>query len=167
MNAKKTPIEDGRAYWFLDALVIVHSRYSESGLCFLETLSSPGPGAPLHVHPDQEEGFYVVDGSLRVYVGSEVIDLAPGQFALAPRGIPHTFEVTSEGPTRDLSWINGPFDEFLEAVAVPAKELRLPRPEDLPAEEGDPEEFARLAAAVGVTVLGPPGMLPTELPEYA
>lgn len=169
MMANESAIADGRAWWFFDALVIVHAGYEETGgsVTFMETLSPGRPGdfSPLHVHREQEEGFRVVEGSLRVYIGADTIELRAGDFVLAPRAVPHTYEVTSENTTH-LSWVRGPFDKFLESVAVPAKELRAPSADEIPSGI-DPAELARKAEEVGVTILGPPGMLPTELPEFA
>jgi mannose-6-phosphate isomerase-like protein (cupin superfamily) len=48
-------------------------------------------GPPLHVHRDQDDTFYVLEGVLTVQVGEEVIDLGPGDFATVPPGVPHTF----------------------------------------------------------------------------
>ncbi|WP_332773336.1 cupin domain-containing protein [Phenylobacterium sp.] len=49
-------------------------------------------GPPLHVHRDQDDTFYVVEGILTVQVGEDVIDLAAGDFASVPLGVPHTFD---------------------------------------------------------------------------
>jgi quercetin dioxygenase-like cupin family protein len=51
-------------------------------------------GPPLHVHDDQDDTFFVLDGVLTVQVGDKVFDLGPGDFASVPPGIPHTFDNT-------------------------------------------------------------------------
>jgi quercetin dioxygenase-like cupin family protein len=49
-------------------------------------------GPPLHVHREQDDTFFVLDGVLTVQVGEELFDLGPGDFASVPPGIPHTFD---------------------------------------------------------------------------
>jgi len=50
----------------------------------------PG-GPPLHIHFNQEEWFYVMEGRVSLIVGGQQLTLDPGQSVLAPRRIPHTF----------------------------------------------------------------------------
>jgi len=50
----------------------------------------PG-GPPLHLHWNQEEFFYVMEGTVAFQVGDRRIELNPGESVLAPRRIPHTF----------------------------------------------------------------------------
>lgn len=49
-------------------------------------------GPPLHVHDVQHDTFLVLDGTLTLQVGDEVVDLGPGDFATVPPGVPHTFD---------------------------------------------------------------------------
>jgi len=49
-------------------------------------------GPPLHVHRDQDDTLYVLEGVLTVQVRDELFDLGPGDFATVPPGIPHTFD---------------------------------------------------------------------------
>jgi quercetin dioxygenase-like cupin family protein len=51
-------------------------------------------GPPLHVHREQDDTFFVLEGVLTVQVGEEVFDLGPGDFASVPPGVPHTFDNT-------------------------------------------------------------------------
>src|SRR5271170_6326852 len=53
-------------------------------------------GPPLHVHHDQDEWFYVMEGSYVFQVGGEKFNLTSGDSILAPRQIPHTLGI----PTR-------------------------------------------------------------------
>ncbi len=52
------------------------------------------PGGPaLRVHLNQEEWFYVVEGSVMLVVGEKKVTLGPGESILAPRRVPHTFSL--------------------------------------------------------------------------
>ena len=50
----------------------------------------PG-GPPLHMHLNQEEWFYVMEGSVAFIVGDKRATLNAGESILAPRRVPHTF----------------------------------------------------------------------------
>src|SRR3954454_3744211 len=113
---------------------------------------------PLHVHESGDEGFYVLEGEVTLWVGDGApVVLAPGEFALAPRGIPHTYRVTGDGNAVMLVTANG-FAGFVREAGEPGA-----RPE-LPVLHGPPdgERLARIAAGHGITLLGPPGMLAAE-----
>jgi uncharacterized cupin superfamily protein len=44
----------------------------------IEVLVPPGLGSPWHVHTDEDEWFYVLEGNLTMYVGDTRVDLAQG-----------------------------------------------------------------------------------------
>ena len=50
----------------------------------------PG-GPPLHLHLNQDEWFYVLEGEVAFQVGEKRAQLKPGESMLAPRRIPHAF----------------------------------------------------------------------------
>jgi|SRR5271156_894930 len=60
------------------------------------------PGGPsLHLHLNQEEWFYVVDGEVAFQVGEQRLHLHAGESVLAPRLVPHTFSsVSATTPSR-------------------------------------------------------------------
>src|SRR3984885_12662637 len=63
------------------------SRQSTGGaLSVFETSIAAGP--PLHVHDQDDECFYVLDGVLAVRCGGEAFDAAAGTFVFFPRGRP-------------------------------------------------------------------------------
>lgn len=120
----------------------------------------PGDQPPLHVHDDEDEGFYVLSGSLTVWVGaSEPITLTAGEYALAPHGLPHTYRAGDEGAVMLVTSTPGRFVAFLREAGEVALAPELPVLEGPP----DAERLGRIAAAHGITLLGPPGMLPLEL----
>src|SRR5215210_1287927 len=110
------------------------------------TAMPPGDMPPLHVHHDEDEGFYVLDGEITLYMPGDQVTLRPGDFRLSPRGVPHTYRV-GDTPARVLvTSLPGGFERFVEDVAA----LKDPTPETLTA----------VAATHDIEILGPPGMLP-------
>ena len=153
-----TTTNETQPLWFLANLAVIHARSEETNGAYgvVEMTGAKGDMPPLHVHRDDDEAFYVLEGRLRVYVGDVVRELGPGDFALAPRGIPHVYEVVSDEPARWLALSNGGFDAFVEEVSVPAEQHSLP-----PTVQGpDPELLREIAARHGIELLGPPGTRP-------
>jgi mannose-6-phosphate isomerase-like protein (cupin superfamily) len=57
------------------------------------------PGGPsLHLHWNQEEWFYVMEGEVAFQVGERRLTLHAGESVLAPRQVPHTFSALGEKP---------------------------------------------------------------------
>jgi quercetin dioxygenase-like cupin family protein len=157
--ASKSVAQAAAPLWFLHNLAIIRVRSDQTGggYAVVETVGAPGDMPPLHVHHHDDEGFYVLDGALRLHVGGDqVIHAGPGQLVLAPRGVPHVYVVESDRPARWLAISNGGFDRFVEEVAVPAGQPELPTAPEIP----DPDELLAIAARHGIEILGPPGTLP-------
>lgn len=74
------------------------SSQETAGNFFLFEHSNLLPGGPpVHLHYDQEEWFYVMEGEVLVQIGERRIQLKPGDSVLAPRRVPHGF--TAVGTT--------------------------------------------------------------------
>jgi mannose-6-phosphate isomerase-like protein (cupin superfamily) len=58
--------------------------------------------APRHLHHHDDEAWYVVEGTLRVQVGSDEIEVPTGAGAFVPRGTPHTYWNPGPGRVRYL-----------------------------------------------------------------
>jgi mannose-6-phosphate isomerase-like protein (cupin superfamily) len=65
----------------------------------------PGPPcyiAPLHLHHNDDEAWYVLEGTIYVRNGDEVIEVRSGGAALVKRGTPHTYWNPGPGAARYL-----------------------------------------------------------------
>jgi quercetin dioxygenase-like cupin family protein len=141
--------------WFLHNLATVH--VNEPTLSIVELSGAPGDTPPLHLHADEDETFYVLDGEVTLHIaGQDPVVLGAGKAAFAPRGVPHVYIVTSESPARWLGTSTGhQFASFVEALSTPAANPTLPSNVEI-----DPGHVAAVAARHGIELLGPPGMLP-------
>jgi len=54
-----------------------------------------GSAVPVHVHQREDEIFLLLDGALTVWAGDQRHELLAGGVAVLPRGVPHTYFVTS------------------------------------------------------------------------
>ena len=60
----------------------------------------PGEGPPIHVHPDEDDAFYVLEGEVVILVEDDEVAVGPGTFVLVPPGIPHTFANRTQAVAR-------------------------------------------------------------------
>src|SRR6266487_7007772 len=112
-------------------------------------------GTPRHVHHNEDETFYVLEGEVTFLVGDERIDVAAGDFLFAPREIPHAYVVRSER-ARILSTISpAGIEQLFVSLGTPVAGAEPPTDVAMP----PMPEMARLFAAHGAEILGPPPSL--------
>jgi len=73
-----------------------------------------GPVDP-HVHENQTDSFFILEGELEFTIGDEIVRAGPGSFVAAPPGVRHGFRNPGPGPARFLN-IHAPSDRFIERV---------------------------------------------------
>jgi quercetin dioxygenase-like cupin family protein len=149
--------DEGEALWFLGVLATIKASAQTTGgrVAVIEHRAPQGAGSPLHVHRNEDEWFYVTEGALTFWVGGRVIDAPAGSFVYGPRGVPHTFTVTSPEARFLLVAEPAGFEGFMRALAEPAEALTLPPATSRPP---DPERMMAIAAEYGIEILGPPGI---------
>jgi len=72
------------------------------GLFIMEHTNRNKGGPPRHLHHNEDEWFYPIEGQYIVEVGSERHQVKSGDSILAPRGIPHTWAFIGDTPGRML-----------------------------------------------------------------
>lgn len=148
---------EGDALWFFGCLVTVKAATETTAgtLAVIEHLAPQGAGSPLHVHRREDEWFYVIEGELTLWVGGETIVAPAGSFVFGPKGIPHTFTVSSAQARWLLVTEPAGFDQFVRAVGEPAPRLEIPPPATEPP---DVAALTAIAAEYGIEITGPPGI---------
>src|SRR5436190_13603013 len=149
--------DEGEALWFLGVLATIKASRETTGgrVAVIEHLAPQGAGSPLHVHHNEDEWFYVTEGELSFWVGGRLIEAPAGSFVYGPRGIPHTFTVTSAQARFLLVTEPAGFEGFMRTLSEPAPSLTIPPPATEPP---DLERLAATAAEYGIEILGPPGI---------
>jgi quercetin dioxygenase-like cupin family protein len=137
--SKKSPYAlgagEGKTMGWLGATVTLKASCPEIGVT--EVLISAGEEPPLHVHKNEDEWFYMLDGEMTFHVGNQTYRKGAGAFVSFPQGIPHTFTVES-GKARFLVMNTpGGFERMFE---------HAPKTE---------AETIRALEALGMTVVGP------------
>jgi quercetin dioxygenase-like cupin family protein len=148
---------EGEAYWFLGTLATIKASSETTGasVAVIEHLAPRGSGSPLHIHSREDEWFYVIEGELTFWVDGQVTVAPAGSFVYGPKGLPHTFIVSSEVARFLLVTEPAGFEAFLRAAGQPAQRREIPPPATEPP---DVDGLAKLAATFGLQIVGPPGI---------
>ena len=122
----------------------------------VEILAPDGYGSVLHVHHQEDEGFYILEGEMTFYVGDQTLKAHPGSFLFGPKDVPHAFTV-DKGPAR-LLFVLSPagFEDLIREMGEPARELTIPPQPEEPPDEAEMERMMTIAARYGGEILGPP-----------
>ena len=96
-HARHTAAGGGEAYWFFDSLMVIQADQPGQPV-IIEATVAPGGGAPLHVHDDLDDSFYLVSGRLAIRCGEQAFAVSPGAYVALPHGVPHTFRVVATCP---------------------------------------------------------------------
>lgn len=106
---------------------------------FVEIVSSPGDGTPMHVHQNENEHIVVLEGTARIARGDEVFDATAGTMVPLPRKIPHAWGNRSNSPLRIAVVVfPGGCEEVLRILA-----------------RGGEIDLPALAAKFGISTVGP------------
>jgi quercetin dioxygenase-like cupin family protein len=156
---------EGERLWFYGGGVFtVKATAAEtSGSLFMfEDTMAQGKTTPLHLHPEEEEAIYVLEGELLVHVDGTEHEVRAGGLFVAPRGVPHAFLVTSK-IARVLAILSpGKAEAFYRGASEPAT---------AETDASGPVDFDRLQQSAerngGIEILGPPPFDPSRIGSLA
>jgi quercetin dioxygenase-like cupin family protein len=152
-HAMATRAGQGEARWWFGGLAEIKATAGDTGgqLTIVEVTEPPGMEAPLHVHHREDEGFWILEGEVTLYVGDETIEASAGDFAWGPRDIPHRYTVGPNGCRMLFICTPAGFEDLVRDMSVPAETRTLPPASD---EEPDLEMVATVAQRYGCELLG-------------
>lgn len=147
--------DDGEAFSFFGCLTWFRATGEQTGgtLGLIEQSVPPEAGSPWHLHHNEDESFYVLEGEILFIVGEDQqrITAGPGTFVFGPRNVPHGFRNDSAAPARVLLQVTpAGFEHFAMSLARPASEsdAELAGPPDM-------QILLAEAAKYNVEILGP------------
>ena len=65
-----------------------------------------GDGPPQHIHKNEDEALYVIEGEIRVLMGARTITVTAGSLVLIPRGMVHAWCRSGQKPAKVLAIFN-------------------------------------------------------------
>ena len=88
----------------------------------IENENPPGTTLPVHLHRNEDEVFYVLEGRVEFDVAGEQVVGESGATVFLPQGVPHTWRVVGGEPARMLIMLMpaGLEEYFRELSALPA-----------------------------------------------
>lgn len=124
------------------------SHDTNGAYSLFEVTSPVGGGAPLHIHHNEDEAFYVLSGELLVQEGDRRSTAPAGTFVLFRKGTAHTYKNAGSTPARLLVIVApGGYEAFFEAMSKIA--FAPESPPDLTAVAG-------VAGRFDIEIVGPP-----------
>ncbi|WP_412540821.1 cupin domain-containing protein [Longispora sp. K20-0274] len=94
-------------------------------LSLVDTVVPPGNGPPNHAHADEDESFFVLEGSFEVRAGGKTFVIDKGDYAFIPRGTEHIWKnIGSETARMIRIYTPGGMERFFSAIgrqAVPGE----------------------------------------------
>jgi quercetin dioxygenase-like cupin family protein len=145
---------EGERLWFAGGGVFTMKATAEEtngAFILLEDRMVQGKTTPLHTHPNMDETIIVLEGEILLYAEGREHRVGPRGVAVAPRGVPHAFMVTSESALILALQTPGSGEAFYREATEPATA------------ETDPgrADWERLRAAAErnpdiIQILGPP-----------
>lgn len=126
--------------------VLVPGAHTEGRVALFELSEPAGQEPPLHVHSQEDEIVYVLDGRLTFFIGEERRAVAAGSCVVLPRRIEHGYVVQSETARLLVALtpagMEGYFGEGADGHGC-----------------AEMERLIASAARYGVTITGPPPQL--------
>jgi quercetin dioxygenase-like cupin family protein len=142
------------SYWFMGGRMGVLLSGDDTGgaLNAIDQQLPAGLATPLHVQPDDDETFVLLEGEIELWSEGEVSRAQAGQAVFVARGTRHAFRVVSADGARLISFGTPAGHERFFALGG----YEVVEGEPAPDAPLDMARMGAAAAAAGVELLGPP-----------
>ena len=129
----------------------VSAQDANGAMCVFEFTGQIGRDGPRHLHHDQDEWIYVIDGEFQFEVGDKRFRVGAGESVFIPRKVPHVWACVSGKPGKIINVYQpaGKMEEFF-------RELGKYNGKPYVHEALSFDEFRRLFHDHGMDLLGPP-----------
>jgi quercetin dioxygenase-like cupin family protein len=103
-SAKLIPGDQGKRQNVLgdNQRVLLTGDDTGGSYALIEDCNPPGMRIPLHLHRNEDEMFYVVEGQVEFQIDNEMMRASAGTTVHVPRDIPHAFTIIGDVPAKML-----------------------------------------------------------------
>jgi quercetin dioxygenase-like cupin family protein len=134
--------------WFLDTPTLIRATAESTNGAFglIEHLTiASGFASPYHMHHNEDEAFYVLDGTIAFVCDGKWFSGGPGAYVFLPREIPHGFKVEGSSDAKLLILCSpAGFERFVLELSEPTSGAAP-----------DMEKLIQTAAKYKIDILGP------------
>jgi quercetin dioxygenase-like cupin family protein len=127
MDARRTPIRPAIVTreqapsikpFGIDMKILLTTEATGGAISVIMGWHKPGEGPPDHLHFDQEEMFFIVEGTYELTVAGQTSTAGPGTIAFIPRNVVHRFKNVGDSTACMLDWsLPGGQDRYFKAMA--------------------------------------------------
>jgi quercetin dioxygenase-like cupin family protein len=149
------PAGVGPSWWVYGDKDIMEVTGEDTGgtLSVVETVVPPHGGPPPHIHHNEHEAFYVIEGDFEVLDNDRTITVGPGAFVYMPKGSLHYFKNLHDEPKRLLLlFFPAGFQKYLMEVGQPVAEGQTTPPST----GTDLAQAGRIGAKYGLEIVQTP-----------
>lgn len=111
---------DAGKTWNIFGLQIVGKILSDETngeYAVIQSKTPPGGGPPMHIHKNEDELFYILEGNYVFICGDSVVNASKGSLVHLPRGIAHSFKNVGDSTGIVINTITpGGFENFFEEI---------------------------------------------------
>lgn len=153
---KYIPPGEGERLWVLGDQVTLKTDGENDGLTMFVATIMPGGGPPPHVHKEQEEAHFVLEGTFSFLSGDTWIEAPAGSLIFIPRRTVHTFRNVRTTTGRLVSTNNfpGSHERWFRHIGVPMPDPVMFEP---PKDPPDMEDVMSSAAHEDINFMAPNG----------
>jgi quercetin dioxygenase-like cupin family protein len=139
--------------WYLNQLITFLATGADTGEAFalLRVHAVQGAETPAHVHAQEEEVIYLLEGEMTIALSGDELHARPGDLVTIPRGVEHALKHDSAEVTYLLHFSPAGFERYFHEMSEPAEFLGLPSIRALP----DGPRMVATAARYGCVFTGP------------
>jgi mannose-6-phosphate isomerase-like protein (cupin superfamily) len=151
---------EGKPIWYFGSCMTLKANAEQTGgqYSFFEELLPACFQTHYHIHRNEDETFYVIEGSVEFIMDGQINQATPGSFVYLPKNIPHGLRVTGDQSARLLYMINpSGFEQFFSdfSESVGRIDLLKPTAPDIP-------KLIEMSNKYNVRILGPLDLFITE-----
>lgn len=139
--------EDRRPLWVMGGRldIVIGGDQTDGAFAVAEDRSHPGFGVPPHIHRNEDESFYVIQGEYLFGSEDGEVRARPGTFIHSPKGHLHWWRNDGDGPGRHLEIFSpAGLEKLFEEIGQPITDPHGPPPPP------DPQRLFSAAPHFGV-----------------
>lgn len=122
------------SFWYTGWLLtfLATGDQTQGRFALIDAFTRKGNCPPRHIHRNEDESFYILEGEITAWIGDQTIRGTPGTLIFGPRGVPHSFEIHSDLVRILILLTPSGLEVYFKQFCTPAPALTLPPPAEVP-----------------------------------